>query len=117
MGTIFLIITIILSIFIVMFAQYNQADMTLSMMYSDINFKMTFLAYTTIVYALGLTGGVMIMLKGVFEANSQYMHLKKRLEKTTIGADDSDLKVKTLENKIKTLEAALERTLNNKEDK
>ena len=37
--------------------------------------------------------------------------LKRKYEKTSIGADDSELRVKTLENKIKTLEAALEKSL------
>ena len=37
--------------------------------------------------------------------------LKRKYEKTSVGADDSELRVKTLENKIKTLEAALEKSL------
>ena len=35
--------------------------------------------------------------------------LKRQYEKKSIGADDSSLKVKTLENKIKTLETALKK--------
>ena len=41
--------------------------------------------------------------------------LKRKYEKTSVGADDSELKVKTLENKIKTLEAALEKSLKDKQ--
>lgn len=37
--------------------------------------------------------------------------LKRQYEKKSIGADDSSLKVKTLENKIATLEAALKKQM------
>ena len=37
---------------------------------------------------------------------------KRQYEKKSIGADDSSLKIKTLENKIQTLESALKRSLN-----
>jgi len=37
--------------------------------------------------------------------------LKRQYEKKAIGADDSSLRVKTLENKIKTLEAALKKQM------
>jgi len=39
--------------------------------------------------------------------------LKRQYEKKSIGADDSSLRVKTLENKIKTLEIALKKQLEN----
>ena len=37
---------------------------------------------------------------------------KRQYEKKSIGADDSSLKIKTLENKIQTLESALKKSLN-----
>ena len=39
--------------------------------------------------------------------------LKRQYEKKSIGADDSSLRVKTLENKIATLEAALKKQIEN----
>ncbi len=39
--------------------------------------------------------------------------IKRQYEKKSIGADDSSLKVKTLENKIKTLETALKKQMGN----
>ena len=39
------------------------------------------------------------------------IQVKRQYEKTSIGADDSGLRVKTLENKIKTLEEALKKAL------
>ena len=39
--------------------------------------------------------------------------LKRQYEKKSIGADDSSLKVKTLETKIATLEAALKKQMEN----
>ena len=40
--------------------------------------------------------------------------VKRWYEKKSIGADDSSLRVKTLENKVKTLEAALKKQMENK---
>ena len=39
--------------------------------------------------------------------------IKRQYEKKSIGADDSGLKIKTLENKIKTLETALKKAIDN----
>ena len=39
--------------------------------------------------------------------------IKRQFEKKSIGADDSGLKIKTLENKIKTLETALKKAMDN----
>lgn len=39
--------------------------------------------------------------------------IKRQYEKKSIGADDSGLKIKTLENKIKTLETALKKAMDN----
>ena len=39
--------------------------------------------------------------------------IKRQYEKKSIGADDSSLRVKTLENKIATLEAALKKQMEN----
>lgn len=39
--------------------------------------------------------------------------IKRQYEKKSIGADDSSLKVRTLENKIATLEAALKKQIEN----
>ena len=39
--------------------------------------------------------------------------IKRQYEKKSVGMDDSSLKVKTLENKIKTLEAALKKQIEN----
>lgn len=61
----------------------------------------------------GLLAGIIIMAFVIFKLKKEQTILKRKYEKTSIGADDSELKVKTLENKIKTLEAALEKTLKN----
>ena len=39
--------------------------------------------------------------------------IKRQYEKKSIGADDSSLRVKTLENKIATLETALKKQMEN----
>lgn len=61
----------------------------------------------------GFILGVLVMAKPLLDLKAEQKMLKKRCEKTSIGADDSELRVKTLENKVKTLEAALEKSLKN----
>ena len=61
-------------------------------------------------FVLGLIMGGFIVYTMM---NRKQKGLKKQYEKTSIGADDSELRVKTLENKVKTLEAALEKSLKN----
>lgn len=68
-----------------------------------------------IYYIAGLLTGFIIMFFVVRNLKKEQSILKRKYEKTSVGADDSELKVKTLENKIKTLEAALEKSLKNKE--
>ncbi len=69
--------------------------------------------YYIISFFSGLILGLVIMFFPYRNLQKEQSQLKKRYEKTSIGADDSDLRVKTLENKIKTLEAALEKSLKN----
>jgi len=64
-----------------------------------------------ICYVAGLLTGLIIMFFTVKGLKKEQSVLKRKYEKTSLGADDSELKVKTLENKIKTLEAALEKSL------
>ncbi len=66
-----------------------------------------------IYYIAGLLTGFIIMFFVVKSLKKEQSLLKRKYEKTSVGADDSQLKVKTLENKIKTLEAALEKSLKN----
>lgn len=67
--------------------------------------------YYIISFFSGLILGLVIMFFPYRNLQKEQSQLKKRYEKTSIGADDSDLRVKTLENKIKTLETALEKSL------
>ncbi len=64
-----------------------------------------------IYFSAGFLTGLIIMFFVVNNLKKQQSLLKKKYEKTSLGADDSELKVKTLENKIKTLETALEKSL------
>ena len=49
----------------------------------------------------------------ISKLNKDIKTLKRQYEKKSIGADDSSLRVKTLENKIQTLEAALKKQMEN----
>ena len=67
--------------------------------------------YTVSYFAAGFLCGIILMLFVIKNIKKEQSLLKRKYEKTSIGADDSELRVKTLENKIKTLEAALEKSL------
>lgn len=59
-----------------------------------------------------LSGIVFASIIFLFYANKikkELKLLKRQYEKKSIGADDSSLRVKALENKIKTLETALKK--------
>lgn len=63
-----------------------------------------------------LSGFVLASILFLFYASKlkkEIKMLKRQYEKKSIGADDSSLRVKTLENKIKTLEAALKKQMEN----
>lgn len=68
-----------------------------------------------IYFIAGLLTGLIIMFFVVKNLKKEQSALKRKYEKTSVGADDSELKVKTLENKIKTLEAALEKSLKDRQ--
>ena len=67
--------------------------------------------YTVSYFAAGFLCEIILMLFVIKNLKKEQSLLKRKYEKTSIGADDSELRVKTLENKIKTLEAALEKSL------
>lgn len=75
------------------------------------NYTIDLFLYTLFPFFFGAAVGVLLMLRGIFEASDNYKKLKRQYEKTSVGADDSDLRVKTLENKILTLEEALKKAL------
>lgn len=73
------------------------------------------MTYYILSFISGLILGILIMLIKITSLKKEQSLLKRKYEKTSVGADDSELKVKTLENKVKTLEAALEKSLKNKQ--
>ena len=65
-----------------------------------------------------MVGFVLASMISVFystKLKKEISTLKRQYEKKSIGADDSSLRVKTLENKIATLEAALKKQMENKD--
>lgn len=57
-----------------------------------------------------MMAGIIFMIF-ISKMKKEIKSLKRQYEKKSIGADDSSLRVKTLENKIKTLEAALKKQM------
>ena len=65
-----------------------------------------------LVYILsGFLLGCVLFTFYISKLKKETKALKRQYEKKSIGMDDSDLKVKTLENKIKTLEIALKKQM------
>lgn len=74
---------------------------------ADINLEF----YDVIYMLIGFFAGVLVMFFYVSKLKSQIKTTKRQYEKKSIGMDDSNLRVKTLENKIKTLETALKKQM------
>ena len=60
---------------------------------------------------VGFIFASVIFLFWVSKLKKEIRTIKRQYEKKSIGADDSSLRVKTLENKIKTLEVALKKQM------
>ncbi len=65
--------------------------------------------YDICYFMVGFILAVIVLGFYVFKLKKEIKTIKRQYEKKSIGADDSSLRVKTLENKIKTLEAALKK--------
>ena len=102
---------ILITVAVIFFAQFNEITLALAVPYTKIAFKISFFAITTGIFALGILTGALFFLAGILESVKKATDTKRRLEKVSVGADDSELKVKTLENKIQTLELALKKAL------
>ncbi len=114
MGTICIIFTVLITVFVLMLGQYNDTALNVSVMYTNFSFKISLLVLSLIIYAMGILSGVLLMLSSFFDAAGRYTRLKKQFDKTSDGADDAEDKIKVLENKIETLETALKKALNEK---
>lgn len=75
----------------------------------NINFELFDAGYMLCGFVLGMILYSFIISK----LKKEIKRLKRQYEKKSIGADDSSLKVKTLENKIATLETALKKQMEN----
>ena len=73
----------------------------------QINFQITDLYYLI----AGFVFAYVLLMFYVSKLKKEIKMLKRQYEKKSIGMDDSSLRVKTLENKIKTLEAALKKQM------
>ena len=76
---------------------------------ANINFELFDLGYILIGFILASA----IFLIHCSKLKKEIKSIKRQYEKKSIGADDSSLRVKTLENKIATLEAALKKQIEN----
>ena len=76
---------------------------------NQINFNLYDICYILSGFILS---GIIFMFY-ISSLKKEIKAIKRQYEKKSIGMDDSGLKIKTLENKIKTLEAALKKQMDN----
>ena len=75
----------------------------------NINFELFDAGYILCGFVTGIIFSTFIISK----LKKEIKMIKRQYEKKSIGADDSSLRVKTLENKIATLETALKKQMEN----
>lgn len=89
----------------------------------DINFKiytpyinksLTFnlSQYSLLLFALSYVSALFFSMLYLLKRNSLISSYEKRYEKMSVNKDESEHQIKILENKVKTLEAALKQALN-----
>ena len=101
----------------VCFAEFNNGiSLNLSLMYTNLSFTISFGAIFITAMAYGVLVGLLLMFVGYLKQAVENKKLRSRLEKENLFMESSDSKVQVLENKVKTLEAALEKALGGHED-
>ncbi len=100
---------------VIYFAHINNSTLTLVVPYTKIAFEAQFFMVASIVFIIGMLTDSLFSLPRILENDKKAADTRKRLEKVSVGADDSELRVKTLENKIQTLELALKKALDEKD--
>lgn len=116
MKNIYLILALLIIALMVFLGLNNNILMDLSLKCINCSIKTNFQIVSTLVFVMGVITGILIMLRFVTDETNKNSAYKKQLEKTSVGMDENRLKIKTLENKIQTLELALKKALENKED-
>ena len=112
MNNILLFLAILETIFIVMFANYNEiTDLNLSVMYTNFNFSISFFAFVILLYLFGIFAGILIMIPAILNGAKINKNAKRKLEVASVNKDENDIQISVLENKIKTLETALDKAL------
>ena len=76
--------------------------------------NINFTLYDGIYVLLGFIASSILFSFYILKLKKEIKTVKRWYEKKSIGADDSSLRVKTLENKVKTLEVALKKQMENK---
>lgn len=119
MRILFNLISILIIVLVIFIASLNT--------HTFFNFTFWVLKGTVIMYNVALAKVILTffivgVLAGIFWAASFYLPVEKRLreyqrklEKTSVQTDEESSKVAVLEEKIKTLEKALQSALENKE--
>ena len=116
MKNLYLILALLIIALMIFLGLNNDILMNLSLKCINCSIKTNFQIVSALVFMLGIITGVLIMLRFITDETDKNSAYKKQIEKTSIGMDENRLKIKTLENKIQTLELALKKALENKEN-
>ena len=71
----------------------------------------TFFALVILLYLFGIFAGVLIMIPAILNSAKINKNAKRKLEVASVSKDENDIQISVLENKIKTLEMALDKAL------
>lgn len=116
MRNIYLILAILIIAGMIFLGLNNNILMDLSLKCINCSIKTNFQIVSALVFIMGIIVGILIMLRFIADETDKNSAYKKQIEKNSIGMDENKLKIKTLENKIQTLELALKKALENNEN-
>ena len=77
----------------------------------DLHYNVDLFIYALFAFFFGVAAGALALSSSLFGAMDNYRKLKRQYEKTAIGADDSDLRVKTLQHLKRPLKRLLKSSL------
>ena len=110
------IVIFILMIALLLF-DYKNAETTVSVFLFNDSLKMVLLPLVVIIAFLGgIVAGAMYSVINSINAKKLHLAQNKKVEKYSVDKDSADLKIKTLEAKIQTLETALDKALKSQDN-
>ena len=105
------LVILVLMIILVIFDVKNLSVSTSYFMFNDTYHNAILPMIVTVWFLFGIIAGAMYGVINAINSKKMSNAQNRRVEKISIDKDSADLKIHTLEEKIKTLEAALDKAL------